>query len=114
MAEHWGFFQSPADRSVKVDDGNDRSTQCLLSVVDDLVERNDRQTVLDLGTGSGITARRFAKQGAHVIGLEYLNQMPETIRQRSEMEKLKGSVTMSCLRLDAGCWAHAGLKGRAF
>lgn len=92
MAEHWEIFQSPADASGKTEDGNDMFTQCLLPVVDELAEWKEGQTVLDLGAGSGIIARRFANLGAHVIGLDYSQPMLEQGRRRSKMEKLKGTV----------------------
>lgn len=99
MAEHWEIFQSPSDASGKAEDGNDMFTQCLLPVVDELVEWEEGQTVLDLGAGSGIIARRFASQGAHVIGLDYSQPMLEKGRERSKMEKLKGSVTYDFIDL---------------
>lgn len=99
MAEHWEIFQSPADANGKAEDGNDMFTQCLLPVVDELVEWKPGQTVLDLGAGSGIIARRFANKGAHVIGLDYSDLMLQKGRERSAMEKLKGSVTYDFIDL---------------
>ncbi|CZT16049.1 uncharacterized protein RCC_01889 [Ramularia collo-cygni] len=99
MAEHWEIFQSPADANGKTEDGNDMFTQCLLPVVDELVEWEAGQTVLDLGAGSGIIARRFASQGAHVIGLDYSEPMLQKGRERSKVEKLKGSVTYDFIDL---------------
>lgn len=99
MAEHWEIFQSPADANGKAEDGNDMFTQCLLPVVDELVEWEAGQTVLDLGAGSGIIARRFASQGAHVIGLDYSEPMLQKGRERSKMEELKGSVTYDFIDL---------------
>lgn len=99
MAEHWEIFQSPVDASGKAEDGNDMFTQCLLPVLDELVEWEEGQTVLDLGAGSGIIARRFARQGAHVVGLDYSESMLDKGRERSQLEELKGSVTYDFIDL---------------
>lgn len=99
MAEHWEIFQSPADASGKAEDGNDMFTQCLLPVVDELADWKAGQTVLDLGAGSGIIARRFAHLGAHVIGLDYSEPMLEQGRKRCEREKLNGSITYDFIDL---------------
>ncbi|KAJ3948887.1 hypothetical protein N0V92_012886, partial [Colletotrichum tropicale] len=97
IANEWETFHSPGE-----DDGSDMFTQCLLPVVwelatetkttDDLAAWKEGETVLDLGAGSGIIARMFAKKGAHVTGLDFSDAMLEKGRERSKREKLKGKI----------------------
>jgi len=91
MAGEWESFQTPVGASGKPDDGNDMFTQCLLPEVDDLAEWKQGESVLDLGAGSGIIARRFAKQGAHVTGLDFSEAMIQKGRERTK-DALPGSV----------------------
>ncbi|PPJ56792.1 hypothetical protein CBER1_05976 [Cercospora berteroae] len=98
IAGDWEVNQSP-EVNGKADDGNDMFTQCLLPVVDELAEWKFGQTVLDLGAGSGIIARRFAKQGAHVTGLDFSEAMLEKGRARSKSEQLDGSITYEFIDL---------------
>ncbi|KAF2211020.1 hypothetical protein CERZMDRAFT_85600 [Cercospora zeae-maydis SCOH1-5] len=98
IAGDWEANQSP-EVNGKPDDGNDMFTQCLLPVVDELAEWHVGQTVLDLGAGSGIIARRFAKKGAHVTGLDFSQAMLEKGRARNKNETLKGSITYDFIDL---------------
>lgn len=100
IAGYWDQAQSPVGIDGKVDDGNDMFTQCLLPVVDELAEFAQGQTVLDLGAGSGIIARRFARKGAHVTGLDYSRPMLEIAQRRTEAEPgLKGLVDYGVIDL---------------
>jgi len=94
IAGFWDESQSPVGADGKPDDGNDMFTQCLLPVVEELVDFKPGQTVLDLGAGSGILPRRFAKKGATVMGLDFSEPMLDIARQRTEAEKKswKGEV----------------------
>lgn len=102
MAEEWENFQSSEGL-----DGNDMFNQCLLPVVAELADlpaeegktltqelakckAGDR--VLDLGAGSGILARMFAKYGAHVTGLDFSQAMLEMGRKRAAKDKLSGKI----------------------
>lgn len=97
IANEWETFHTPGE-----DDGSDMFTQCLLPVVwelatetkttDDLAAWKEGETVLDLGAGSGIIARMFAKKGAHVTGLDFSEAMLEKGRERSKRETLKGKI----------------------
>ncbi|KAM3421810.1 Ubiquinone biosynthesis O-methyltransferase [Cercospora zeina] len=98
IAGDWEVNQSPEVHG-KADDGNDMFTQCLLPVVDELAEWDVGQTVLDLGAGSGIIARRFAKKGAHVTGLDFSHAMLEKGRARSKLATLDGSITYDFIDL---------------
>ncbi|KXS94941.1 hypothetical protein AC578_6137 [Pseudocercospora eumusae] len=93
IADWWESSQSP-EVDGKPEDGNDMFTQCLLPVVDELAEWTEGESVLDLGAGSGIIARRFAKKGANVTGLDNSQKMLDKGRERNEKERhlLKGSI----------------------
>jgi ubiquinone/menaquinone biosynthesis C-methylase UbiE len=69
-------------------------TQCLLPELDELAAFQPGESVLDLGAGSGIIARRFAKRGAHVVGLDFSQAMLDEGRKRHEREKheMTGSI----------------------
>jgi len=92
MAGQWETFQTPVTADGKPDDGNDMFSQCLLPEVDFLANWKEGETVLDLGAGSGIIARRFAAMGAHVTGLDFSEKMLQKGRERSAREKLRGSI----------------------
>lgn len=81
IADWWEHKQSETG-----DDGNDMFTQCLLPVVRELAEWKPSQTVLDLGCGSGIICRVFARMGAKVTGLDYSEPMLEKARKRTESD----------------------------
>ncbi|KXT12529.1 hypothetical protein AC579_10360 [Pseudocercospora musae] len=93
IADWWESSQSP-EVDGKAEDGNDMFTQCLLPVVDELAEWKAGESVLDLGAGSGIIARRFAMKGANVTGLDSSQKMLDKGRERNEKERhlLKGSI----------------------
>ncbi|KAK5115686.1 hypothetical protein LTR62_000775 [Meristemomyces frigidus] len=78
IAESWETSQSASGQ-----DGNDMFTQCLLPEVDRLAEYTEGKTVLDLGAGSGILCRRFAKKGANVVGLDFSQPMLDKARKRA-------------------------------
>ena len=46
------------------------------------------QDILDLGTGTGVLARAFAQQGAHVIGIDIAEAQIVTARQLAAQEHL--------------------------
>jgi len=46
------------------------------------------QRILDLGTGTGVLARRFAAQGAHVAGLDLAPEQIEAARALAERDEL--------------------------
>ncbi|KAK5733833.1 hypothetical protein LTR17_009385 [Elasticomyces elasticus] len=69
-------------------DGTDMFTECLLPQVEDLAGWKEGETVLDLGAGSGIICRMFAKNGAKVTGLDYSQPMLEKARKRAESDGL--------------------------
>ena len=48
--------------------------------------------MLDLGAGSGIIARLFARKGAHVTGLDFSPAMLDKGTERIKSENLEGSV----------------------
>lgn len=99
MAREWEAFQTPAGPDGQVDDGNDMFTQCLLPQVFQLARWRPGETILDLGAGSGIIARRFAKEGAHVTGLDYSEAMMETGRNHPANKTLKGTITYDYIDL---------------
>jgi len=78
IADWWEHKQSEAGA-----DGNDMFTQCLLPQVEQLADWQEGQTVLDLGAGSGIICRMFAKKGARVTGLDFSRSMLEKARKRA-------------------------------
>lgn len=86
IAHDWELNQSP-EVNGQAEDGNDMFTQCLLPVLDELVHWTEGETVLDLGAGSGIIARRFARKGANVTGLDFSQRMMDKGRERYEKEK---------------------------
>lgn len=94
IAHDWEMNQSP-EVNGQAEDGNDMFTKCLLPVVDELVHWVSGETVLDLGAGSGIIARRFAKMGADVTGLDFSERMMDKGRERYEREKdqFPGTIT---------------------
>ena len=100
IAGEWEANQSP-EVNGKAEDGNDMFTQCLLPVVDELAEWNSGESVLDLGAGSGIIARRFAKRGANVTGLDFSQKMMDKGRKRYEQEKdqFDGTITYEFIDL---------------
>ncbi|KAK5704094.1 hypothetical protein LTR97_003107 [Elasticomyces elasticus] len=69
-------------------DGTDMFTECLLPQVEDLANWQVGENVLDLGAGSGIICRIFAKKGARVTGLDYSEPMLEKARKRAESDGL--------------------------
>jgi 2-polyprenyl-3-methyl-5-hydroxy-6-metoxy-1,4-benzoquinol methylase len=81
IADWWDAKQSETG-----DDGNDMFTQCLLPEVEQLADYQPGQTVLDLGAGSGIICRMFAKKGAEVTGLDYSELMLQKARIRAEKD----------------------------
>jgi 2-polyprenyl-3-methyl-5-hydroxy-6-metoxy-1,4-benzoquinol methylase len=81
IADWWETKQSETG-----DDGNDMFTQCLLPEVEQLADWQTGQTVLDLGAGSGIICRMFAKKGAKVTGLDYSEPMLEKARKRAQRD----------------------------
>lgn len=103
MATNWEVFQS-----LDGHDGNDMFSECLLPVVAELAGlpsiegepldpvRSEQwqpgQRVLDLGAGSGILARMFAKHGAHVTGLDFSIKMLDQGRKRAAKDKYSGSI----------------------
>jgi SAM-dependent methyltransferase len=46
------------------------------------------QWILDLGTGTGVLARQFARQGAHASGIDISHEQIETARRCAAKEKL--------------------------
>ena len=100
IADDWQLNQSP-EVNGKAEDGNDMFTQCLLPVLDELVNWHRGETVLDLGAGSGIIARRFAKMGADVTGLDFSQRMLDKGRERYEREKdqFPGTITYNFIDL---------------
>ena len=108
MAEEWETFQSHEGA-----DGNDMFNQCLLPVVAEpagLPTEGEHQAqefgrwqpgerVLDLGSGSGILARMFAKQGAFVTGLDFSQAMLEKGRERAKGDNLSGQITYDYMDL---------------
>ncbi|KAF2158488.1 hypothetical protein M409DRAFT_61622 [Zasmidium cellare ATCC 36951] len=108
MAEQWETFQS-----LEGADGNDMFNQCLLPVVAELAglrtedERPVKklehwrpgERVLDLGAGSGIVARMFAKHGAHVTALDNSQAMLEKGRERATRQNLSGQITYDYIDL---------------
>ena len=46
------------------------------------------QWILDLGTGTGVLARQFARQGAHASGIDISQEQIETARQLAVKERL--------------------------
>ena len=47
-----------------------------------------QQTILDLGTGTGVVARQFARQGAHVTGIDLSDGQIDAARRLAEQETL--------------------------
>ncbi|KAF7195355.1 Ubiquinone biosynthesis O-methyltransferase [Pseudocercospora fuligena] len=98
IADHWNMFQHP-EANGRVEDGNDMFNECLLPVVDELVSWRPGETVLDLGAGSGIICRRFAKQGAQVVGLDFSEAMLDVGRELSRQQKLDHLVEFGTVDL---------------
>lgn len=91
IANYWEESQS-AEWSGKPDDGNDMFQLCLLPVVEELANWQPGQTVLDLGAGSGIIARLFAKKGARVTGLDFSYEMLSKGRESVKAQGFEGSI----------------------
>jgi SAM-dependent methyltransferase len=51
-----------------------------------------QQRILDLGTGTGVVARQFAHQGAHVVGIDISNEQIDAARQLAA-DELKSAPT---------------------
>ncbi|KAI5356972.1 Putative S-adenosyl-L-methionine-dependent methyltransferase [Septoria linicola] len=98
IADHWEKSQSP-EVNGKNDDGNDMFTQCLLPVVRELANWQAGETVLDLGAGSGIIARLFAKLGAQVTGLDFSRAMLDIAQKRSVDEGLTDKIVYDFIDL---------------
>lgn len=82
IADDWEKNQTAAG-----DDGNDMFTQCLLPQVQELSNWSKGKSVLDLGAGSGILCRMFAKLGAkQVVGLDYSRAMIKIAKDRCEKD----------------------------
>jgi len=82
-ADWWQHKQSEAG-----EDGNDMFTECLLPQMQQLAEWREGQTVLDLGAGSGIICRLFARMGARVTGLDFSEPTLEKARKRADHDGL--------------------------
>ena len=75
------------DQNAAGDDGNDMFTQCLLPTVEKLAEWRKSKSVLNLGAGTGILCRMFAKLGAQkVVGLDYSDAMIKIAKDRCEQD----------------------------
>ena len=62
-------------------------TQCLLPTVKELAGWSHGKSVLDLGAGSGILCRMFAKLGPQkVVGLDYSDAMIKIAKDRCEQD----------------------------
>ncbi|KAF7195315.1 Ubiquinone/menaquinone biosynthesis C-methyltransferase UbiE [Pseudocercospora fuligena] len=93
IAEAWEQEQSRDPvLGGKVNDGNDMYQQCLLPVVDELANWRPGESVLDLGAGTGIIARLFARKGAHVTGLDFSEKMLTKGRESVKAKGFEGSV----------------------
>ena len=99
MAENWDSAQrthpndgaKSAKRTIEPlessrNDGNDMFTQCLLPRVEELAGWREGETVLDVGAGSGIIGRMFARKGAHVTGLDFSEKMMRTGVERDKRD----------------------------
>jgi SAM-dependent methyltransferase len=53
------------------------------------------QRILDLGTGTGLLARQFARQGAHVVGIDIAAGQIEAARRLAAEEKLDAVFTVA-------------------
>lgn len=84
IADWWDKKQNETGQ-----DGNDMFTQCLLPQVEQLVDWQPGQNVLDLGAGSGIICRMFARKGAQVTGLDYSLPMLDKARKSAFSEGLE-------------------------
>lgn len=71
IAGQYDLAHSPDEST----DGSEMFRQCLLPTVEELVGWQPGQTMLDLGTGTGILARRFASKGAEVVGVDNSENM---------------------------------------
>ncbi|KAK5716894.1 hypothetical protein LTR17_016266 [Elasticomyces elasticus] len=83
IADFWDRRHSESGK-----DGTDMFTECLLPQVEDLANWREGETVLDLGAGSGIICRMFAKNGAKVTGLDYSQPMLDRARERAKKDGL--------------------------
>lgn len=122
MASDWETFQSHEGA-----DGNDMFVQCLLPAVAELAGIEDDpyrninirgvphlkagDRVLDLGAGSGILARMFAKKGANVVGLDFSEEMLRQGRIRAEKDKLPGEIIYDKIDLMDYPMMEAYMKG---
>src|SRR5215471_11756138 len=61
---------------------------CFYTVLQALGIGTPGQDVLDLGTGTGVLARAFAKQGAHVTGVDIAEAQISAARQLATQERL--------------------------
>ena len=64
------------------------------------------QDILDLGTGTGVLARAFAQQGAHVMGIDIADEQIVAARQLARRENVKAQF-MTCAAEETGFPAHA-------
>lgn len=90
IADWWDIKQNESG-----DDGNDMFTQCLLPEIVSLAEWSPGQSILDLGAGSGIICRLFAREAVKrgvsdyaITGLDFSEPMLDKARQRNEKDGL--------------------------
>ncbi|KAK3689195.1 S-adenosyl-L-methionine-dependent methyltransferase [Podospora appendiculata] len=65
-------------------EGNDLFLELILPTLEELADAKPGDKVLDIGTGNGIVARRFARDGVHVVATDYSEAQIENARRRTE------------------------------
>ena len=64
------------------DDGNDFHQVLIRPAMERLLEVKPGTRILDIGCGTGLTTRRFASLGAHVVGIDKTDWSQFTTRYR--------------------------------
>lgn len=69
------------------DDGNDFHQVLIRPAMERLLEIKPGSRILDIGCGTGLTSRRFASLGAHVVGIDFAEEMITCARKRTQQHE---------------------------
>ena len=69
------------------DDGNDFHQVLIRPAMEKLLEIKQGTRILDIGCGTGLTTRRFASLGAHVVGIDFAEEMITCARKRTQQHE---------------------------
>jgi len=83
--ETWDYVAHYWDK-VQSEGGNDMFMQLVIPQLKQLACCKPGQTVLELGSGTGIICRTFARLGAKVVGLDYSEGMVKLAEKHDQVE----------------------------